>query len=391
MFEIGVPAVPYSPPWDVPFEERCRWLRQGSRRVVYLYDVPEPNTFRYRVYNMVQALRASGRGTSATYLWRKELAGAQPVLDQADVLVVCRCRYQSDLNRAIERAKRNGKRVLFDVDDLVVDPGLVHSIVNTLDLNVKEESVWNEWFACVSRLRATMDLCDSILTTNEFLGDSIQALSGKRYDVIPNFMNREQVEISEQIMARKRRLSFDRRGPFVVGYFSGTPSHAKDFEVVADALSELLERSASASLRLAGHIELPRCLERHRQRIEFCEFRDYVNLQRLIGETELNIVPLQDNLITNCKSELKFFEAGAVGTLTIASPTRTYAKCIRNGVNGYLAKPYEWLDRIQQVMENMDAYASLAEEAYKDSIGNYCWERFAEPIERVLFGNPEHA
>ncbi len=44
-------------------------------------------------------------------------------------------------------------------------------------------------------------------------------------------------------------------------------------------------------------------------RITFAPFVDFVELQRLIAEVDVNIFPLVQNTFTNCKSQLKFFEA----------------------------------------------------------------------------------
>jgi hypothetical protein len=42
-------------------------------------------------------------------------------------------------------------------------------------------------------------------------------------------------------------------------------------------------------------MELNDDLRDYRSRIEFISFQDFINLQTLIGSTEINIVPLQDN------------------------------------------------------------------------------------------------
>ena len=65
-----------------------------------------------------------------------------------------------------------------------------------------------------------------------------------------------------------------------------------------------------------------------------------MNLQRLIAEVEINISPLQNNLFTNCKSELKYFEAAIAGTITVATPTYAFSRAIVDGENGFLAKAY---------------------------------------------------
>ena len=69
-----------------------------------------------------------------------------------------------------------------------------------------------------------------------------------------------------------------------------------------------------------------------------------MNLQLALANVDLNIAPLQDNVFTNCKSELKYFEAAAAGTVTIASPTYAFRNSIVDGVNGFFASPIDWYD-----------------------------------------------
>ena len=76
---------------------------------------------------------------------------------------------------------------------------------------------------------------------------------------------------------------------------------------------------------------------RYRDRIEFYPLQDFMNFQRLIAEVEINIAPLQDNTFTNCKSELKFFEAAICGTLTLATPTFSFRNSIVHGTTGFFS------------------------------------------------------
>ena len=81
-------------------------------------------------------------------------------------------------------------------------------------------------------------------------------------------------------------------------------------------------------LRVVGCLEPGQELTKYRDRIEMFPLQDFLNLQRYVAQVEINIAPLQDNVFTNCKSELKFFEAAICGTLTLASPTF----CFRNAI-----------------------------------------------------------
>ena len=61
-----------------------------------------------------------------------------------------------------------------------------------------------------------------------------------------------------------------------------------------------------------GFLDVGSALRGFGDRIDILPLADFLTLQTLIGSTGLNIVPLQTNIFTNCKSELKYFEAAIV-------------------------------------------------------------------------------
>ncbi len=386
MHELQTPAVDYSDPWDWTFQRRQADFFRGRRRVAYLYENPDNSTFRYRIYNMIQALSLSETDTSASFFKASEFERIGHVIDACDVVVICRSRYSASLAQLIMRARRKGKRVLYDVDDLVVDPDKVHLIMSTLDLDVYSYTLWDEWFAYIGRLGATLRACDGAITTNAYLAKQLEACSGRRGAVIPNFMNREQLELSRRVFEEKAARGFARSGPIHLGYFSGSPTHNKDLALASAALSRLLDEDERLRVVVVGYMDLKGDLARHSDRIDRFQFQDFVNLQRLIGRVEFNLMPLQDNAFTNCKSELKYFEAAATGTVSVASPTFTYARSIRHGVNGYLADDREWYSVLKDAIGSMDRYPEIALAARQDSIERFSWDRFAPLIEEVLFG-----
>ena len=78
---------------------------------------------------------------------------------------------------------------------------------------------------------------------------------------------------------------------------------------------------------------------------------DFLELQRSIAEVEVNIAPLQHHPFTSCKSELKYFEAAAVGTWTVASATPAFADAIDDGRTGRLARAHEWDDALAEAVD----------------------------------------
>lgn len=379
--------LPYLPPWEVPRETRRAWYRQGSRRIAYVYERADTSTFRYRIFNMVQALLARPEhGVSASWFTHDDFHDLSFV-DDADVVVVCRARYEDGLARLVARAKGRGIPVLYDVDDLVFDPAYVHFIVDALDVPMTEQH-WNDWFAAIGRLSATLDLCDGALVTTGPLRDRMEVRRpGIPCEVVPNFLNRRQSEVSAGVVAAKRARSYARREPFTVGYLSGSPTHNRDLLVASPALAAVMGRHPELRLRIVGYIELNGYLEPFAHRVERVPLQDYLNLQRLTGECEVCIAPLRLTSFARCKSELKFFEAGAVECPVVATPTPAFAGAIADGVNGFLARTDEWEDKIEEVLalasgagEGLGALSRAASEA----TARYAWDAQAPGILRAI-------
>jgi glycosyltransferase involved in cell wall biosynthesis len=384
MYSIGQKPRPYADPWVLDVDIRLDQLRRpGATHIAYYYDYPDSSTFRYRCYNMAQAVNRLLPEASAACFWAADAEVLDRVVDAADVLVLCRARYSDQLNRMVTRAQRLGRRVIYDIDDFIFSGDYVHLLMNTLDQAISEEA-WNHWFAYVGRIGAALRLCGRATTTNSYLADRIREQGVGDVRIIPNFLNLEQVEASQRVMAAKRARNFRRDARVHVGYFSGTPTHTRDFELVATTLADQLARRPKMVLRLVGYLDLPPVLQPLATQVERLPLQDFVNLQQCIGETEINIVPLQDNIFTNCKSELKFIEAAIVGGITLASPTHILRSAIEDGETGYLVAPQSWGDILDKVIGSLPDQAGLIERAATAVAAVYGWEAQAAVIAQAV-------
>jgi glycosyltransferase involved in cell wall biosynthesis len=384
MYQTGLAAQPYRDPWAADFYARMDQLRRpGAVRIAYYYDYPDSSTFRYRCYNMAQVVNELIPEASAACFWATDAEALHQVVDAADILVVCRARYSDRLNEMVTRAKRLGRRVVYDVDDYIFSGDHVHLVMNTLDQAPSDEA-WNHWFGYIGRIGAALRLCGRAVTTNHYLADRIREQGVSDVRVVPNFLNREQVEASRRVMAAKRESGFRRSGGLHVGYFSGTPTHARDFELVAPTLASQLARRPDLVLRLVGYLDLPAALHPFARQVERLPLQDFVNLQRVIGETEVNIVPLQENVFTNCKSELKFFEAAVVGTVTLATPTSTFARAMEHERSGYLVPSHAWGDALDQVLDGFEGQGSIIEAGLAVAEAAYSWEAQPSQVRMAL-------
>ncbi len=371
---MGSRAAPpeFPEPWAPSVEERVRAITASSgHTVAYLYEVPDTSTFRYRVFNMVEALAADqpAERISATWFTKAELPILERLIGEVQTLVICRTRYTARLDNLVTRARAAGCRVLFDVDDQIFDNRYVNLVLETLD-RPATEALLDEWFAAMSRQGAMLRLCDGAITTNHFLAARIEDFAQLPTWVVANFLNDLQLERSAEIRHTLHASAAPNRVTSI-GYFSGTPTHNRDFELVSTAIANVMTRHAEVRLRIVGFLDIGSALRGFGDRIDILPLTDFLNLQTLIGSTSLNDVTLQTNVFSNCKSELKYFEAAIVETPTLATPTYSFRLAIDDGVNGYLVDAFDWERRLEQAVCGDLDLAGVAERGLEHALRWY--------------------
>ena len=368
-------------PWLLSFEQRKEVFNDAKRRGVkialYFAKEPDISTFRYRCFNTYQVTLSSQKW-QAVYFYQMELDEVLKMINCVDLLVFARTRWNNSSKILVDAARKKHIPTVFDVDDLVFDKKYVRVVTNTIgDLNALDY-----WLPYFSDMNEMAKRTDGFLVTNDLLGKKIGASFGRSYKVIRNSMNKEQIQASEAYLCVDREYS---KKQFTVGYFGGSPTHENDLAVALPEVIEFLRRHKNAKLRVVGYMNFEKnCHEFLREgRIEFVPFVDFRKLQGLLAEVDVNIAPLVLNDFTNCKSELKFFEAAAVETTTIASPTYTFKKAIKDGENGFLAYPGEWYDKLEYLYEHPDENRKIAREARKYALKHYYGTEFLKEVEEA--------
>ncbi|THD42628.1 MAG: glycosyltransferase family 1 protein [Bradyrhizobium sp.] len=388
--ELIPQPVSYSAPWDAEtVESRAAELLHGkSARVAYLYGRLDTSTFRYRVYNMVEALRAApDSGVTASWFALCEADVLMRLLPQIDVLVIARLQYDYQVANLIARARTLRVRVLADFDDLVFDVRYAHLLSANNDCDTTVEEHWQRVFAAFGRMQASLSLCDGGITTNGFLAEKMAGVVDGPVRIVPNFLNRRQQELSGRLLEAKQARNFAGDGRVTIGYFSGSATHNLDFETALTALVELMREDRSVDLRIVGHMRAFDSLTEFANRVEWIDLQDWVNLQIKIAEVEINIAPLQQNDFTNCKSELKFFEAAAVGVWTCASRTFAFDAAIADPAHGRLTENSDWSAALREAValaRDKAAYSERARTTARYALDRYGWDRNTSAIVGAL-------
>lgn len=370
-------STPDAAPWNGHLADRLSVLRRSPFRVLYFYEHPDSASFRYRCYNMAQAINIAGSDVAATYIFLSDLEALKDPGEIADVLVISRTRYDSRVERLISSFSSKGKKTFFDIDDLIFDIQFTSLVAASLDFPLWGEGI-DKWFSLISRMGTTMTLCDHVIVTNDFLAEKAREFSQKPASVVPNFLNREQIEVSTSLADHKLKDetpddSVQSAGSrLILGYFSGSKSHKKDFDVVAGALRSVLESHPMTELLVVGHLPMDAGFNKFGNRLIRREFTDFLSLQELIASVDLCLSPLQMSAFTFSKSQLKFFEAGAVAVPTAASPTPVFQASIQHGQDGYLVKAGEWEGFLNDFIESdRSERLSVSRQAFESSMGRY--------------------
>lgn len=367
-------------PWDIDVGVRKRIAKEaianGKKVVLYCAEKPDSATFRYRCYNTFQATLGS-QDWQAVYFFKNEMDVIEEILPKSAIVVFGRQSGQEkNVERIVKIAHSNHIKVGLDIDDLVFDMKYLNTFLDVIG-GKASKSYWMSYFASSQFIAKRMDF---FITTNDFLARKLKESFNKPCKVIRNSLNTEQVEASMVYVREKKKPE-----GFTIGYFSGTPTHAKDFAVAEPELVRFLKQHDDAVLNVVGYMDFSATAKGliESGKIKFLPAVDFRKLQRLMSEVDVNIAPLLLNDFTNCKSELKFFEAAAVETTTIASPTYAFKKAIKDGENGFLAKPGEWYDKMEYLYEHPEENKKIAVRAREYALKYYYGAEFLKEVESV--------
>jgi glycosyltransferase involved in cell wall biosynthesis len=325
--------------------------------VIYVIGFWPGTPKRYRVFNMVEGLGAAGYAVHVMDLDR--LDDIRRYRWRATGLVLFRAEYDRlvGISEVLDYARGAGMRLVYDIDDLVFDPAFADSI-DALHRMLPYERRRN--LQAMERRRELLLACDLVTVSTAPLAKIAEHL-GRPAAVIPNSINAEQMRVAAELAAAPPR----RRAGVLVGYFSGSATHQRDFAECEAALLDIMERHPEIRLRLVGYLVLGPQWDHYRDRIEHIGFLAAADLLRCIGETDINLAPLElGNPFCEGKSELKFFEAALVGVPTVASATETFRDAVEDGVSGLLVRDTaEWRRALELLIASESRRKTMGEAA----------------------------
>lgn len=343
-------------------------VNSNKKNIIYIKDVFDNSTFRYRTYNVMEAMKNSDKYFTTCFLI-SELYSIYDVLDKIELVILQRAKWSFELESFIHILRKKRIKIVYDMDDLIYHTKYVPKYLNSIG-DYREFSI-DVFFALAKRYEMIASICDFFIVTTEGLKNHIKEDFNKPVWILENFLNLEQENISQRIVLEKKNAySGDK---FIIGYFSGSNSHQRDLEIVESAIIKLMEEYENIYLKVVGYMTLDDKLEdlKKKGRIIFDNFVPYQELQYKIGSVDVNVIPLQRHEFNECKSELKYFEASIVDTVSVAVNNEVYSSIIEDGVDGFLCNEMDWYEKLKYVYLHPKEMEKIRENAKKKCYDKY--------------------
>lgn len=362
-------------------------LPSRSFSIFYVSGEADTPGHQYRVARYMEAARMNG--VPAEWVRQDQLESRLQLTSRHDVMILWRTQWSPALEKAIELMHSQGKKVVFDIDDLMIDPDLADTkVIDGIRSNAHPEAAVRELFASVRRAMLAADVC--IASTQELAYHMRWA--GKTTHVLFNGFDDQTFELSRRSATQWRSARTDNL--VRIGYAGGSRTHQRDLGLAIEAIARVLRENelcrlvlfqTESGMRLVDVEEYP-VMAGLEHRIEWRPFQTLETLPQEIARFDINIAPLEfGNPFCEAKSELKFFEAALVDVPTIASPTGPFTRAMEHGVSGFLATTADdWYHYLSTLAGDQVLRASIGSAAFLRAMASYGPLQRAAQFGRVL-------
>jgi glycosyltransferase involved in cell wall biosynthesis len=321
--------------------------------VTNLYETEHGQTVRYRIYNLIEALK--GKAQTSFEIIENGIYKNKKSIKQADIIILMRIMWTKQVEQLINTAKENNIPVVYDIDDLIFLP----EYAENFSIIVNEQKKKSDYLRDFKKYEKAFQSCDYATTSTQFIAEQMKKENKKTY-LIYNGLNYTQLKIAIKTKKTQGNLLY-------ISYLSGSKTHDKDFGAASPALEKIVNEYNNVRIRIVGYLSTKDLPLKLLQKTETMCYMSWKRLLRESAKNFINIAPLDiENPFCHAKSELKFYEAAVVGVPSVCSNTDTYNRCIKHGVNGMLASTdEEWYNAIKLLIEDKALYNTIVENGYK--------------------------
>lgn len=272
--------------------------------------------------------------------------------------------------RVLDSAQQNKIPVIFSIDDLVYRRDLVENLEYTKNL---DEADADRLLIRADGMIDLMKKCDAGIASTEYLAQDM-----RKYIDGPVLVSRNSYKENYDFISGTKNDEV-----VILGYFSGSETHDRDFELIWPAITSILDTNSKVVLWVGGRINYD--FGKYKNRITRLPFMSREDYMKKLSQVDINLFPLEDNEFNRGKSEIKYTEAALVHVPTVASPTGDIGKIIQDGENGILAANLqEWEKKLNILIADQQLRIGIGGKAKKFVIDQYNPQKLGKELIEFL-------
>jgi glycosyltransferase involved in cell wall biosynthesis len=278
--------------------------------------------------------------------------------------------HEWDAFYVLERLKKAGKRIVYDIDDDLFSIPKDNPAANVIRKD--------QQFAALE----TMRLADTVIVSTVVLKERLSQMAelAQKIVVVPNALDLRGWTPTPLCGSPdgKRRI-----------FWQGGSTHAEDWTVCIEAVEDVMMENDDVVLMILGFLPpvvLSMVQRNHWQsRVEYMGFSEPETYYQLVKgvRAEVGLAPLTCSRFNDCKSNLKLLENSFIGMPTVASKVAPYLEI--DGSNGILVETKDdWYNALSMLLGNATKRREMLVAARRLVSEKYDIEKVAEKWASVL-------
>lgn len=341
----------------------------NSSRILIIGDYHIPQCVRYRINQKIEQLNLQYVSVESVN-WL-DLEKYFYKISFFDVLIFYRVPSTALTIKAIAMANAVRKLTIYEIDDLIFDENFPQPIDSYGGYVTKEQY---QGLTCdIGLFNSAASLCRVGIASTLPLVEKLRSLTIDNSCILHrNGLDSLHSEI--EVLKSSENIK--------IFYGSGTKAHNSDFnELVLPSLDKLLERYNNLIVCIVGYLVLPvKFLEKHKNKIEqvsiISNYHDYL---KLIKQADINVAVLHSDPVNDCKSELKWMEAGFLGIPSVVSKTANYTHVIDHGKSGFVANDQnDWFFYLDRLIKSFELREEMGKNAREEVVKRYSLEKISK-------------
>lgn len=249
--------------------------------------------------------------------------------------------------RWFDLMRREGKAVIYEVDDDLFSDPFVRRMIETHDKTPERAETVR------ASLVRTLRRCDGVTVSTEYLRTIVEELTDRPVVVVPNFID---LRWFRWMRENNRRWI----APLTIGWAGGTRPD-RDVEEMAVAWGRIAKRFPDVTFVVMGH--QAQVIHDHvpADRVKAVPWMPIDKYPAGLTNIDIGCCPLSPEPFNRAKTYIKAMEYAAMGAAVVASPT-VYRQIIDDGKNGTIAETAdEWEEALAGLITSANRRQRMAQ------------------------------